>query len=236
MSSRQASGRASTFPAALDGRVQLGAAAWVLTVVFYAGQAAAQVAMRSPYSLRTSYISDLGRTTCGPVDVGSYHAVICSPLHGVMNAAFVAVGLLMALGAIGTRRAWPQRRTATWGLALVAIGGLGQLLVGLVPEDANLGLHSAAALLGIPVPAIGLLLLGSAVWRSGRWVALLSLLCGAVGLLGFLVFVLVPSSALGAGLTERVAVYPTTLWTTTVGAYLLWCARSPRVPVPRPAS
>ena len=97
------------FPASADRQVALGAACWVLTVVFFIGQAVAQAASTVPYSLAGNYISDLGNTACGTFTQGAYRADVCSPLHGVMNATFVVTGLLMLGGAVGTRRAWPRR-------------------------------------------------------------------------------------------------------------------------------
>lgn len=105
----------SSFPATLTTPIVLGAACWALTLVFFVGQAVAQRATRTPYSLATNQISDLGSTRCGPVAVFAYHADVCSPLHGVMNGTFVATGLLALLGVVGTRRAWPRRaRSRSW--------------------------------------------------------------------------------------------------------------------------
>jgi hypothetical protein len=48
------------------------------------------------------------------------------------------------LGAILTRRAWPRRLTV-FGLVLLALAGVGLILAGFAPENANLSLHTTAA-------------------------------------------------------------------------------------------
>lgn len=211
----------SHFPAMLTKQVVFGGFCWLLTLSFFVGQIIAQSQMRTPYSLATNEISDLGVTTCGPVTVFTYHATVCSPLHAVMNGMFIVTGLLFLLGIIGTRRAWPRRRLSIWGLAFLALAGAGEILAGLMPENVNLGLHVLSALLGIPGASISLLLLGTAVWRGQRWVGIFSQLCGTVGLFGFFI---APSIGLAAGAAERLASYPTAVWMIVLGGFLLWSA------------
>jgi hypothetical protein len=49
------------------------------------------------------------------------------------------------LGAILTRRAWPRRLLTVFGLVLLALAGVGLILAGFAPENANLSLHTTAA-------------------------------------------------------------------------------------------
>jgi hypothetical membrane protein len=210
------------FPARLDGQVVAGAACWVLTLVFLVGQAVAQAASKAPYSLTRSYISDLGATGCGPLTVATYHAYVCSPLHDVMNAAFVISGLLTLLGAIATRHAWPRRRLTSWGLVFLALAGAGQILVGLRPDNVDIRLHALGALFGIPGSNIGMILLGAATWRARPAIGILSGVCGIVGLIGCLL----TGAGVSAGAAERLAAYPPVLWTILLGGFLLWSARA----------
>ena len=212
------------FPRTLNGQVLVGGICWILTIVFFVGQAVAQVASSAPYSLADNEISDLGATTCGPLTVSTYHAYVCSPLHIVMNIAFVAVGVLSIIGAIATRSAWPQRRLTAWGLTFIAIMGIGEIISGLAPEDVNPTLHIVGALLGIPGAIIFLFLLAFAVWRARLWVGVFSLICGLVGLIGFLVMGIAPSIGLGVGVAERLAGYPGAVWTVVIGIFLVWSA------------
>ena len=211
----------SHFPAMLTKQVAFGGFCWLLTLTFFVGQIIAQSQMRTPYSLATNEISDLGVTTCGPVMVFTYHTTICSPLHAVMNGMFIVTGLLFLLGILGTRRAWPRRRLTIWGLVFLALAGAGEILAGLMPENVNPGVHVFSALLGIPGASLSLLLLGTAVWRGQRWWGSFSLLCGTVGLFGFFI---APSTGLATGVAERLASYPTTVWMMVLGGFLLWSA------------
>ena len=207
-------------------RVRLGAACWVLTAVFFAGQAVAQAAARGPYSLTGSYISDLGATRCGPF------TAFCSPLHPVMNGVFIATGLLTLLGAIATRPAWPPRRLATLGLALLVLAGAGMAVVGLAPEDVDIRIHSVGAVLGIPGASTGILVLGVALWRAGGGIgALLALIAGIVGLTGFL---LMQTRAAGVaiGAAERLTAYPSYVWMIGTGVLLLERERRRARPAP----
>jgi hypothetical protein len=79
---------------------------WILTLEFFAGQAVAQAAWRTPYSLLTNSISDLSNTACGSWPPASVHLAslglsatyVCSPRHSVMNVSFSATGVLILLG------------------------------------------------------------------------------------------------------------------------------------------
>jgi len=220
------------FPAAVDRPVAIGGACWALTILFFVGQAVAQAASTAPYSLAGSYISDLGNTACGPFALGTYHADVCSPLNGVMNATFVVCGLLSLAGPLLTWRAWPARRLTAAGLALLALGGAGEVLVGLRPENVNIGLHGLGAAFGIGGANLGVLLLGAGVWSARWWVAILSLVVGAVGVVCFLLLGSAPSLGLGVGLVERLAAYPLVVWQIVVGGFLLWSATRSERSVP----
>lgn len=209
------------FPVAVTRSVILGAACWVLTITFFIDQAIVQAASTAPYSLATNFISDLGSTVCGPSIAGS-HAVLCSPLHGLMNGTFIAVGLLHTIGAVATRRAWPPRWLAMAGLVLLGIAGTGLTLAGMSPENVNLGLHSLGAVYGIVGLNAAMVLLGVALLPAARWLGGLALAAGIVGLIGFVLFTNAPD--LPAGITERIAVYPADVVVIVVGGFLLWSA------------
>jgi hypothetical membrane protein len=218
---------ASRFPRTRDGRVVAGAVCWVLTLVFFVGQVVAQVASTEPYSLTRDYVSELGVTACGPLSSGGYRAVICSPLHDVMNGAFVATGVFLALGAIGTWAAWPRRRLVTWGLALLVLAGAGKVLVGLAPANLHPDLHGLGALLGIGGADLGMLLLGLALWNIRPWLGVSGAVLGVAGLVAFLFLLVVPLLGPGPGLTERVADEPVYVWLIAAGAAILLAPRAP---------
>jgi hypothetical membrane protein len=80
-----------------------------------------------------------------------------------MNTVFVVAGGLTSAGAVLTRAIWPRRRVASVGVALVVLAGVGGILVGLAPANANLAVLGAGALPQVP-GAVGPLVLGVAAW------------------------------------------------------------------------
>jgi hypothetical membrane protein len=198
--------------------VRLGGLAWVGSVVYFLAQLAAQIAFRPSYSLLDDRVSDLGNTTCGP---WLSHAFACSPLHNLVNATFVATGVLFVLGALLTPPAWPKRRLSAAGLACVALAGVGYVLVGLNPENVNLRLHLLGAT-NLLTSNLGLLLLGLSTRHERRrdgWLALGLAGVALVGLIGGPVLLLYAHHA--GGLAERLALYPCVAYVVTVGAALL---------------
>ncbi len=139
---------------------------WALSgVVFFGTQLAAQAVFTPAYSLLDNRISDLGNTTCGP---WLTFAFACSPLHTLVNAGFIATGVLFGLGSALTGPAWPGRRLTKAGLACVALAGLGFVLVGLNPENVNIRLHLLGAT-NLITSNLGLLLLGLSTRRTADW-------------------------------------------------------------------
>jgi hypothetical membrane protein len=143
-----------------------------------------------------------------------------------MNISFILTGGLLLLGLFLTRSTWPRRRLTIWGLGFLILAGVGKIVVGLAPENANLILHLLGSL-GIPCASIGMLLLGFATLGTRRWVALFSLALGALGLLGLLLGNLVVAAlGHGRGAAERVADYPVVVWMIVLGICFVWVSRS----------
>jgi hypothetical membrane protein len=213
--------------------VTIGAVFWILSLEFIVGQAVAQAAWHTPYSLLTNSISDLGNTACGtwpPASVnlarlGLSAGYVCSPLHSVMNASFIVTGVLILLGTYLTRSQWPRRRLTTWGMALLAVAGVGKVIVGLVPENTVILLHFLGALLGIPCALIGILLLGLATWNTRRGVAVASLVMAVIGLLGAVVTKLATGGLHEIGLAERLMEYPIIVWMVLMGLVFIRACR-----------
>jgi len=196
----------------------LGAGSWILTLLYFIGQAVAQAAWTTPYSLIDNRESDLGNTACGRTLANTY---ICSPLHAVMNTTFVLTGVLILVGLFLTRSIWPRRRLTTWGLILLGVAGLGTILVGLSPENVNVLFHLIGAL-NIPAGNAAMILLGLTIWRQRIKLAWFSVLSGVIGLLGLVVGpVLVILTGHGGGLAERIALYPLIIWLIVFGFAIL---------------
>lgn len=166
-------------------RILAGGACWAAGVVQYAmAQIVAAAAWTMPYSLKNNYISDLGNTACGMFHVphGTPYYV-CSPSHNVMNASFVAFGILTILGALLLHRSWPAGRLARWALALWILSGLGKVVLGLIPENTNINLHLVGAL-NVPLGSVAILLLSLAVRRRHAAVSMIGVVVAVVGLAG----------------------------------------------------
>ena len=208
-------------------RLILGGACWIATLEFFAAQAIAQAAWRGPgYSLAGNAISDLGVTACGRISIAGQPGYYCSPLHALMNASFVATGILMIAGLYLTAAIWPAGRLARWGIGLFTLAGMGKVLVGLAPGNVNYGLHALGGL-GIIAANIGMLLLGSAMSETkDRWIARLSWSLGILGLIGE-AFFLAHRAFGGAGLAERIADYPAFAWLLILGVGCIRRARDP---------
>lgn len=203
-------------------RLMSGAICWIATLEFFAAQAIAQSAWKgSGYSLADNAISDLGVTACGRITIAGQSGYYCSPLHSVMNASFVATGILMLLGLYLTLPAWHGGHQARWGIALFTLAGIGKIIVGLAPANVNYGLHSLGGL-GIIFANVGIILLGStASAASDRWILRLSASLGILGLIGE-IFFFAHRALGGAGAAERTADYPAFAWMIVLG---VCCAR-----------
>ena len=182
--------------------------------MFFVVQAIAQAATTRPYSLTTNLISDLGNTACGPD--------LCSPLHGLMNATFVLVGLLHAVGAVTTWRAWPRYLGSTIGVALLALAGTALVIAGLAPENEQPTLHAIGGYVGLVSLNVAMIALGATLWNTARWLSVLARIAGVMGLIGFGLFV--GHSGFPIGIAERITDYPSAAMVVVFGVFLLVAA------------
>lgn len=196
---------------------RLGAWAWALTLQFFLVQAIVQAAWTTPFSLAHNMISDLARVTCGPLHRSPTITVACSPLHALMNLSIALNGLLIVVGYVALRTRWPGTRVVAVGLAMLALTAPGHLMVGLFPSDTATLLHTigAGSILALANP--GMLVTGLGAWRNRRRQAAISLLLGAVGLVGTIGFLWSIDPLIGTGGYERLAFYPLTIWFGVMG-------------------
>jgi hypothetical membrane protein len=109
-----------------------------------------------PYSVSRNTISDLGNTACRAYG----GRLVCSPLHGVMNASFITLGVTMMVGSVLILRQLGRSRGAAVGLAAMTISGLGVIMVGAFPENSVPAWHGIGAGVTFVVGPLGILLLG----------------------------------------------------------------------------
>lgn len=103
------------------------------------------------------------------------------------------------------------------------MAGAGLVVVGLAPENVNLGVHTLGALAGLVCLNASMVLLGLALLPVARGLGALALAAGIAGLAGLVLFT---SSAGGlpVGASERIADYPAAAMVVVLGAFLLTSA------------
>jgi len=205
--------------------VHHGATLWLVgALLLVVAMVVVQLGWSGPpaYSLKSNYISDLGNTGCGPWP-SSTSARVCSPWHDLFNGAIIVLGVFVPFGAILCRTAFPKRRSSAVGLGLIAVAGIGAMLVGFSPENVNLTVHETGAGLAFVLGNLALLVLGFAMFRDTRWdgYRAYSLFSGLIGLIAVVLFETHTYLALGLGGMERLAVAPLLLWLLVAPIHLL---------------
>ncbi|MGY1682045.1 DUF998 domain-containing protein [Geodermatophilus sp. SYSU D01176] len=194
-------------------RYRWGAIAWLLTLQFFVVETVVQLQTGGSYRRADDVISELGASTSA------------APL--LMNASFVAQGLLIGTGAVLLRPALAGLggRMASAFLTAAAVG-IG--LVGVFPLDGQEDLHQAGAGLHLVGGGLALLALAYAVRpRSevlGTALALLGLLSTAMTVF----FAVGITSLLGEGGTQRASAYPIPIGLALAGAGLWVLSRRPQ--------
>ncbi|NMM87384.1 hypothetical protein B2J88_23995 [Rhodococcus sp. SRB_17] len=187
---------------------RLGAAgiAWVLSILYLLVEIFTAGAWKTPYSFARDSISSLGVTTCS--------ADSCSPLHDVMNAAFMILGGLTIVGAALLHKYIPDGRTKKWILGLAVVVALSTAATGMFPANDGTFVHWTAVLPGFVARHAVLVLLAVSFWNHKRWIAVWSGLCAATGIVGA---VLLLARTLTFGLGERLTLYPLPMWMAVTG-------------------
>ena len=173
------------------------------------------------YSLVSNTISDLGETSCG----GYGSLTMCSPRWWLMDyGGFVLLGLIMVVGSAllyheFTDRVPRERRAAMLGFGLMALAGLGTILVGFFPENQNRTMHIIGAFLGIAIGNVAILVLGAALILPESMRRSM-LMFSTLALAALVCFASHRSFGIGRGTMERLAAYPVTIWLIAFGLYV----------------
>jgi hypothetical membrane protein len=203
---------------------RFGAWLWVASLQYYVVQlvVAAAWSNHKGYNWANNTISDLANTHCGPYG----ERLVCSPLHPLMNASFILLGLTMIGGSLLLVRAGGANRIAQAGFGSMILAGMGTIIVGLFPENSVSTLHVLGAALPFIFGNIGMIVLGYSLKKLPRMVRLYSVLSGGVGSVALGLFVTHQYVGLGLGGLERVVSYPQSIWMIVVGCYVLITHRS----------
>jgi len=170
------------------------------------------------YSLRNSYISDLG---VGP------HAL-------VFNSSIVLLGLLIAVAALLLAAIFSPSGVTRVGLTLLVLAALAAIGVGLFPENStalNGQAHTIFALVTFLAGNLSIILLGPAIRGAlrSRGLAILGYLGGTIGLVALVLYATGNDLVLGNGGMERLIVAPLLLWGFVLGLTLLRHSGQPRI-------
>jgi hypothetical membrane protein len=143
-----------------------------------------------------------------------------------MDLSFAVLGVAMAVGSLLIYREFTnsqlsrERVAALLGFILLAIAGVGTILVGLSPENIDGVLHVTGAVMAIGVGNVGILLLGFALVSIPEGLRQFMLGSAAVSLVAAISFGMKHQFGLGAGGMERIAAYPETVWLIMFGIYI----------------
>lgn len=204
-----------------DAHPSLGAAIFTVASLYFLIQVIVAWVFIPSYSLVTNSISDLGETSCG----GYGSPAMCSPRWWLMNyVGFLVLGLVMVVGSAllyheFTERPQKERRAAMIGFSLIALGGLGSILVAFFPENENRTMHIVGAALAIGVGNVAILVLG-AILLLPESMRRSMLLFSSLALVALLCFASHRYFGIGHGTMERIAAYPVTIWLITFGLYI----------------
>jgi len=188
---------------------------WMLSVQYFLAQFFVASAWSSAYSLANNTISDLGNTACGIYG----QRFVCSPLHSLMNASFITLGIFMAVGSLLIYQEFKKTKVSLIGFSLMAIAGVGTILVGLFPENTIDSLHVIGALLPFLLGNIGIVVLGVSL-TVPKSLRIYSVLTGAIALAALIFYVSDKYLGLGQGGMERIVAYPQTIWLIVFGIYI----------------
>jgi hypothetical membrane protein len=216
----------------------LGPLIYLLSILYFLTQVMVGWVWNPPYSLVHNTISDLGNTAC---DKGGYPHV-CSPRWLWMDIAFVALGLVMVFGSLFIYQEFtfpkrirpdPERQAAFAGFTLMAIAGLGSILVGARPENTNGTLHAIGAGAAIGLGNLGILILALVLTSLPEGLRTFMRVFSVLSLTAAICFAFGHYFGLGKGSMERIAAYPMTLWLIVFGMYI---SRSHRAAAAAPLS
>ena len=189
---------------------------WILSVQYFVAQFMVASAWSPAYSWVNNLISDLGNSHCG-LHLGH---VVCSPQYALMNISFLLLGITMALGSLLIYQEFRESKWSLVGFSLMALAGLGTMIVGAFPENTIGWAHQSGAFLALGIGNLSLIILALALHSVRRSFRVYTLATGAVALLAFVLFAFGIHLGFGPGTVERVASYPQTIWLIFFGLYM----------------
>ena len=193
----------------------LGPIFWMLSVQYFLVQIVVAAAWKVPFSLMRNTISDLGNTVCAPFS----DRIVCSPLHGLMNASFIVFGVTMVVGSFFITSEFRKNAWSRAGFFGMGLAGLGTVLVGIFPENTVGTMHIIGAVLPFFVGNLSLVILSHSLQLPPGFRAY-TRASGYVALIALVLFTLNHYIGFGLGGLERLVSYPQALWLIAFGCYI----------------
>jgi hypothetical membrane protein len=202
---------------------------WATSAQLFLAQALAQRAWKgsAPYSLRTSWISDLGATTCGSYSGGG-GVLVCSPRHALLNGGLTLLGAQVVLGTLLLQPLLGDDRNGRGAGSLLVLAGAALPFVGAFPEDTGKPWHAVAATVHFAAAGLGMVASGLAVRARYPRAGASAFVLGGASLAGTVLTLAGSGAGVGRAAVERLAAWPFTLWTTAAGVLVLTAAAASR--------
>lgn len=211
---------------------KLGPVVYASSIQFFAVQVFVAMGWAPPYSLSRDTISDLGNTACGAFNA----RFVCSPLHGLMNASFIVLGVAMTAGSLLISRQSAKSRATNLGFSAMAISGIGVIIVGMYPENSVPAFHGLGAAIAFTIGNAALIIMAAAPLLPVA-LRVYSCLSGMLAILALAIYSSGHYLGLGEGGIERVVAYPQAVWLVVIGLFLLVRSRAcAGVPAGAPAA
>jgi hypothetical membrane protein len=205
---------------------------WTTAGIFYLlAEIVAAQRFAPPYSFAWNFISDLGVTDCGVVIAGRQ---LCSPLHGLMNAAFITQGIAFLAGALLLLKRLTSKKQGFIYFCVAFAAGM--TLVGLFPgsfdqlKNGTGIFHVLGGVLGIFGGNIALLL--SPIAKDLHAPPAIRAFCKIAPILGLAAAVILLIAQIKQtvfvvppGIWERIGVDAIMLWEIVLGVWLLATSR-----------
>ena len=125
----------------------------------------------------------------------------------------------MLVGSFLIYQEFRRTHSSKLGFGLMGLTGVGSFMVGAYPENVNLTLHNAGAVLALVGGGLALLVLGRNL-ALPRGLHRYSMLSAATSLIAMTLFLSHHYLSLGIGGMERLAAYPQTIWIIVFGVYI----------------
>ncbi len=132
-----------------------------------------------------------------------------------MNVSLVLLGITTTTGSI---LVYQSVRKSKVGFCLMAIAGIGAIIVGLFPEDTVFWAHILGQDLAFVGGNIALIVFGF-TFHVRQWFRWYSILSGAVALIALTLFLTHNNFSLGLGGMERTIAYPLLFWLTHISHF-----------------